>query len=341
MLTLRGIPFGKIFNAPGARGFFGECHSFHLGGNLMGLPWKGTNFIAKTTTWEPCKGNMPLRADGITPREFMPRCIAVNFKDGHVVNAVGLSGPGSRQLFLRGHWFRMTTPFMLSFMAVRPTREGRLEELREFKKEMQVYGKYLPEDIVAIQLNRGCPNTGTKIDEQTFVEETWEQLEEVSGIDRPVVVNTSPTISVDTLCDIAIHPSCAAVSPTNTVPWGQDSRIPWDKLFVRAESEDWDALWRVTFNTHWSPLMGLKGLSSPGGLSSPLVAPIGIELIRQAKEAGIRCPVIGGAGTQDAETAIRYLEAGADALAIGVISTVRPRNMRRTIGSVLEHEKSN
>lgn len=311
MLTLHGVNYGTVFNAPGARGFAMEGYPFHRIWRPLGLDWTGSSFIAKTTTLEKRAGNMPLGADGITPRELKPRCIATDFVGGHVINAVGLSGPGAFFLFELGIWQNLTKPFMLSFMSVAPTKNERLAELREYVRLALPYIKGCRAPV-AQQLNLACPNAGHKQDE--MIDEAGESLELLGPLNCPVVVNLNPAVSLSALKEIAAHPNCSALSPTNTLPWGTDDRIPWKTLF---RGDGISPLTRRGF--------------TPGGLSSPLCVPIGIELIRTARDSGVTKPFIGGNGIQDVRTAEQFFDAGASAIALGVIGMLRPWNLQSTI----------
>ena len=71
---------------------------------------------------------VPLGADKISPKHFAPRCIKVYPKSGHVLNAVGLSGPGARSLFFQNMWQQRTEPFMISFMSVKALEIPESEE---------------------------------------------------------------------------------------------------------------------------------------------------------------------------------------------------------------------
>src|SRR5208282_391343 len=93
MTTLRGIDFGNVFNASGARGFHGEGYWFHRLWRPFGLDYAGSTFVAKTTTLMPRMGNMPIDESG-KPVGMLPDCIVVKPAAGVVLNAVGLSGPG-------------------------------------------------------------------------------------------------------------------------------------------------------------------------------------------------------------------------------------------------------
>ena len=82
MLTLRGVDYGSTFCAVGARGFAGEGYPFHKPWGLVGMTWEGTAFAGKTMTLEPRDGNMPLKADGVTPKELFPKCISGSLRHG-------------------------------------------------------------------------------------------------------------------------------------------------------------------------------------------------------------------------------------------------------------------
>ena len=134
-MKLKGIPFGSVFNASGARNFFIEDPWWYsrwyqtITGRSM---WEGATFIAKTTTHAPREGNMPLKSGTVTPVEFKPRCIYINFLSGYALNSVGLSGLGAQWLLEQGRWQLYTKPFVISFMSVQKTTEQRLIELCEF-----------------------------------------------------------------------------------------------------------------------------------------------------------------------------------------------------------------
>lgn len=79
-MKLLGIEFGRVWCASGARNFFGDhpAYWFHRPLRPIGLDWSGSTFVAKTTTLEPRRGNMPLGGrSGTTPREWFPRCVRV------------------------------------------------------------------------------------------------------------------------------------------------------------------------------------------------------------------------------------------------------------------------
>lgn len=314
-MTLRNIYFGRIANASGARGFFGEGYPFHKWWKLIGMTWEKTTFVAKTTTLKARPGNMSLANDRITPRELFPKCIYVDPLKGIVLNAVGLSGPGADFLLSQGRWQKRTEPFFISFMSLGADKAERLQELRAF---VALFKHFLPGFLapVGLELNFSCPNVGLHLD--GLFNEIGESLEIANELDIPLVVKLNPTVSAGFLIDIARIPECDAIAPTNTVPWGQLSeKIDWQKLFGSEES----------------PLIK-RGIPQPGGLSGPIVFPIVADLINQCKQGGISKPIIGGNGIQSGEYAAMMFDVfRADAIQIGCVGVVRPWRMREIIAT--------
>ena len=62
-MNLRGIDFGHVFCAAGARNFFGEGY-WHS----RFADWEGSTLVTKTTTIDPRAGNMPLKPGTTQPR---------------------------------------------------------------------------------------------------------------------------------------------------------------------------------------------------------------------------------------------------------------------------------
>jgi hypothetical protein len=133
-MKLRGVDFGSVWGQSGIQNFFGEGYPFHKFWKPLGLDFSGMTFVAKTTTVAPRAGNMPLKADGTTPVELIPRCIVIKPFHCVALNAVGLSGLGLEFLFYTCRWQERREPFMISYMSVATTTAERLQETREFVK---------------------------------------------------------------------------------------------------------------------------------------------------------------------------------------------------------------
>lgn len=285
----------------------------------LGMTWKDEHgheigFVSKTIVYPPRRGNMPMRSDLLTPRErLIPQSIVVKPLSGHVLNAVGLTGPGAEWALGQSRWQTRTEPFMISFMSVAKTLEERRAEARNFVTLMK---RHLPDFQApfAIQFNRACPNSGHLPSE--FYEETNEMLDILSEIGVPIVVNFNPVVPGPVMLATAEHPACAALWIGNTIPWG-DAHINWQEIF----------------GTTKSPLAG-RPLPVPGGggLSGPACLPHTLERVMEARDLGITKPIVAGNGIQHASDAILLRDAGADAVAIGSVGIVRPWRM----GSIIE-----
>lgn len=322
-LILNGINFGKVFCAPGARGFFGEGYPFHRLWQWFGMTWSGTTLACKTTTLEPLKGNLPLGEDGITPLERRPRCIVAWPWSGHVLNAVGLSRPGAKALLADGRWQRNPGPFFLSFMAVGKTLPDRLTKMNYFVK---LLGHYLPlfttysEDEasrVGLQINLACPNVGLHSRQVgELVSEAEQMLDIAAALNIPLVLNFNALTPVEVLWQSAQHPDCAALWIANTIPWGSDG-IDWKRQF----------------GSEVSPLEK-RGLS-PGGLSGPACLPLTIAKVKELRSLDKTIPIVAGNGIQSPTDVQAVAEAGANAIAIGVVGMVRPWRMQAIIDEAL------
>lgn len=314
MVTLHHIPFGSVFCAPGALGFFGEGYTFHrIQRLLFGDIWSGVTFAAKTVTGEPRTGNLPLGRDKISPIEWLPQSICVKFGSGHVLNGVGLSNPGIAFLLAQNRWQQRTRPFMLSWAAVGQTPAAREWEITLLTQLTRWYQRAFQTPF-AIQLNCGCPNTG-QADAPSVTEiGRWLQIAAVLGV--PLLVNVSVVTPVPVLLQLAELPGCDALWIANTIPWG-DPCINWQRLF----------------GSTVSPLIR-RGLNEPGGLSGPACLPFVIDRVSQCRQNGLKLPIVAGNGIQTAADAQRVMAAGADGIALGVVGLLRPWRLPRIISTV-------
>jgi len=306
-MELRGINFGPVWGASGVQGFFGEGYWYHKW--IPGLNFKNCTFVAKTTTLAPRPGNMPLEADGITPKEWKPKCIVVKFRKGVALNAVGLSGPGAMALLDTGRWQARTKPFFLSFMSVEKTAESRQEELRVFVRLLRAY---LPEfkAPVGLQINYSCPNVGLHVEE--LVTEVCQGLKIASALEIPLVPKFNVLLPVEAAREIARDPNCDALCNSNTIPWGA---LP--------ELIDWKGL----FGSDESPLKEYGG----GGLSGRPLMRLTQGWVAQARAAGITKPINAGGGIMYPEDVDILMWAGASSVFVGSVAMLRGWRVRSII----------
>lgn len=307
-MILRGINFGRVFCASGARNFYGDGWGFHKLFERFGLDYRGSTLITKTTTLLPRLGNLPLK--GTKPRELMPSCIVAKPLKKVVLNAVGLSGPGLPWLLKQGEWQKRTDPFFISLMAVSHTPKEKAEEMREMRLLLQ---QALPEfrAKVALQLNVSCPNLGQEQERQSTIEAMVDELE---PLNIPIVVKINAcftAFAMEGLLRSRRH-VIDGVSVSNTIPWTQ---FP-THLQLRY------------FGTNTSPLAHLGG----GGVSGEPLLPFTRAWIEQARDSfGITQPIMAGGGILSAEDARELLRVGADAIELGSVSILRPWRIRNII----------
>jgi dihydroorotate dehydrogenase len=313
-MHLRGIDFGHVFNASGARGFYGEGYWYHKYWRPFGLNYEGSTFVAKTTTLMPRLGNMPLDVDGC-PIDLVPDCIVVKPAAGVTLNAVGLSGPGILTLTNTWkksgrEWKTPGTRFVVSIMSVANSPEERFREAKAMfsllKPVIDAQGVDPPSGLkmrMALQINFSCPNVG--LDTSHLVDEASLVLGESQKLGIPTMVKINALVPVEVADLMVTMSGCDALVVSNTIPWGQmPDRIDWKGLF----------------GSDKSPLAKYGG----GGLSGKPLLPIVIEWIAAARKHGITKPIIGGGGILSKEDAGRMIAAGASAIELGSVSILRP-----------------
>lgn len=296
------IDFPPVVGASGARNFFPQVgwwwhkSPFHRLAGLTPKLMDGMAFTSKTTTLELRPGNMPLREDGLTPKERFPKCIR-RLPGGHTLNCVGLSGPGLVFLLQKGVWQQLPKPFFLSVMAVAGTSGERQAELAEIVHRLHCRMRDSNSEW-ALQLNFGCPNTEHGLEERQ--NELWNMLEITAQLGAvPVTVNFSPVAPLEVMLIAGTHPKCDGLFINNTIEWGYPA-IRWQKEFGQAESP-------------FTPFFGKSG-----GLSGPLCYGHALERVAQLRDNGVTIPIVVGNGIScraDVEAAKRV---GASGVALGI-----------------------
>jgi len=303
-VKLRGIDFGHVLDASGARGFFGDGHLFHP--FIPGLSFNHSTFVAKTTTLHPHRGNANLCRDGMTPRILPQPSVKVNLRAAAVLNAYGLSGPGLRALLDQRRWQKMTSPFMLSFMAIAGSPQERLEEVRGF---VRVLKAELPNFAapVGLQVNFSCPN----VHADKHIDDFAAHLNEYQQLGVPIVVKLSAAQDVELALRIAAIDGCDALCVSNSLPWGTfPERIDWKGLFGER-----------------SPLERFGG----GGLSGAPILPIVADWVKKAFGSGLRKPLNAGGGITQPSDVDVLVNAGARSIFVGSIAIVRGWRLQKTI----------
>ncbi|MEO8065428.1 MAG: HisA/HisF-related TIM barrel protein [Candidatus Doudnabacteria bacterium] len=322
-MLLGNIRFNYAIDQSGIRNFDGNGYPYHRYLKGSGFSFDNCSFVAKTTTLDPrrgpayCEGgNMPLRSDGMTPRELKPKCIFVSprsFLLGVALNAVGLSGPGLTELLHKGIWHKLEKPFQISVMSVAGTMHERLQELRDM---VWMIRQFRPFQVpFGIQLNISCPNV--EHEDQIIAEkvrETKASAAILHSLRAPVIVKINTNFPIIAAFEISQDDNCAGFCSSNTIPWLEIPEADRVKMF----------------GTTLSPLNHIKGAGG-GGLSGAYLLPQVVKWVREARVAGIKKPIIAGGGILKPRDVNRLAEAGASAVAIGSVAFLRPWRVQRII----------
>ena len=167
-MKIKRIEF-KVNAASGALGWAGEGYWYHKIYKFLFPSFKRAmakiNFVAKTTTWNENKGNLPLD-ENYEPTELFPKCIKVYPLQGMMLNAVSLSGPGFNALLHAGEFQNVKrNAFGLSFMPIGATIDEMLWETKKFRDKLievllaESYHFYNFQSPIWLQVNQSCPNT--------------------------------------------------------------------------------------------------------------------------------------------------------------------------------------
>jgi dihydroorotate dehydrogenase len=296
-MYLRGIDYGPISCASGARGMFGEGYWFH-----QFIPsLERLTFAAKTVTVPYRKGNMPLNKVTWQPKERFPKCIKVDFLKGIAINAVGLSNFGFEAALQTGRWQAMTKPFFLSFMPVGATKEVRLSETCQFAEYLKAK-LWSFKGKVALQVNLSCPNTGENLKE--LEEEAVEILKLLLQIGIPILPKFNVITSPATVKRISQEVAIDGVCISNTIPYGQlPEAISWNDMFGTV-----------------SPLESLGG----GGLSGAPLFDLVLDWVKRARDSDMNLPLVAGGGIMHARQVRTLFNAGANSAAIATVIMLRP-----------------
>ena len=318
MIIIRGVKFNSAFDGAGVRNFDGRGYWQHgIFHRLFprGFDFGGQVFVAKSTPFLPNVGFMPLREDGLTPKEKIPRCIIVNFRKAFVLNAVKLSSPGLYRLLESGIWQNRTDNFFISLAFLSQTRIERLEELRLSINLLLRYQSGFKGNV-GLQIDYSCPSV--KVVEPVTVDEVHEGLEMTAHLRVPTTLKFNLFLSKADACKIAEHEECDLFHVTNAMPWGS---IP-DKID-----------WRGLFGADESPLKEFGG----GGLSgAPLLDPLIDWLERVGGD--ISKPICAGGGIVGRQSVCKLLNRidshTVMAIALSSVAIVRPWRLQETIGLI-------
>lgn len=317
------LDIGSVVGASGLQNVFGgNCpYPYHRYLRYMpGFSLDGVTLCSKTVTLEPNEGKMPLKEDGLTPKEFFPKSIYVSPRSwyyGAALNAVSLSNKGQDFYLRSGRWHSNLAPKFISVMSIKQIADQRIAEYRETSRRFRGDPCFsMIQKRSGLQRNFSCPNVGLHLDELREEVLIWLDIDQDLGM--PLVPKFNLLMRPAQLKKIDAHPACDAICVSNTLVFGTwPDVIPWKKYFGSATE---------------SPLMKRVGL--PGGLSGAPLFPLLMEWLREADMERLTKPIIAGGGILgpiDIYELRRRFPRLRIVPSIGSLVFLRPWNVRSTI----------
>ena len=234
----------------------------------------------RTVTEQPREGHFTLRESwGVTslPKFFRLYRGALQEADGGWLNAFGWSNIGIERYF--EEYFPRTS------------EQNRILSLGGFSADEfsslveTVNRRAKPGELAAVEFNVSCHNVN--FDFSAIIEEVLRRAVPASRF--PVILKLSPDFDYLEHARLAEATGVAAISAINTVK-----------------------------GLRLDPATGAPLLKNRyGGLSGRAIKPIGLRVVSELREAGIKLPIIAGGGVRTFNDVREYGWAGADACSLG------------------------
>jgi dihydroorotate dehydrogenase (NAD+) catalytic subunit len=234
----------------------------------------------RTMTLEPREGHFTLREDwGVTEFPAMLRLYgrALRRVDAGWLNAFGWSNIGIERYF--DEYFERTA-HLNRIVSIGGFSADEVERLVEIVNE-----RAKPGEIAAIELNASCHNVNFPF--ETILEDSLGRA--VPRSRHPMLLKVSPDEDFLWQARLAERSGCAGITAINTVKG------------LRLDPETGEPWLRNRY----------------GAVSGRAIKPIGLRVVAELRDAGIRLPIIANGGIRDFDDCREYVWAGADAVSLG------------------------
>lgn len=234
----------------------------------------------RTLTLSPREGHFTLREDW--PLTEFPEMLrlygrAIRPVDGGWLNAFGWSNIGIERYF--DEYFERTAK-LNRIVSIGGFSADEVVQLVE-----TVNRRAKPGEIAAIELNASCHNVNFPF--ETILEESLARAIPLSR--HPVILKVSPDEDYRWQARLAEQHGCAAITAINTVKG------------LRLDPKTGEPWLKNRF----------------GSISGRAIKPIGLRVIADLRDAGIRLPIIASGGIRTFDDCREYAWAGADAMSLG------------------------
>ena len=285
MIELNGIRLrNRLVTSASLLGYGASTHRLILYGMSPIAQWVPLErfgaVTTRTLTVEPREGHFTLRDDW--PIWEFPRMVrlyrgALRQVDAGWLNAFGWCNVGIEE------YFRTYFP--------RTNKQNRIVSLGGFSAdEFRVLVESVnrsaePGSIAAVEFNVSCHNVNFDFDK--ILRDVLEQAVPLSR--HPVILKLSPDYDYLAHARMAEESGVAALTAINAVK------------ALRLDAGTGVPFMRNRY----------------GSLSGKAIKPIGLRIVAELRDAGIRLPIIATAGIQDFDDCREYFWAGADAVSLG------------------------
>ena len=241
----------------------------------------------RTLTYEPREGHFSLRADWrLTEFPAMLRLYAGALRrvDAGWINAFGWCNIGIEAYF-REYFPR--TAHLNRIVSLGGFSANEFSRLVDYVNE-----RAAPGEIAAVEFNVSCHNVNFPF--ETILEDVLAQA--VPRSRHPVILKLSPDYDYVVHARLAERYGVAALTAMNTVK------------ALRLDPRTGQPLLKNRY----------------GGLSGRAIKPIGLRVVAELRDAGIRLPIIASAGIRDFDDCREFFWAGADAVSLGSETWLAP-----------------
>jgi len=241
----------------------------------------------RTLTYEPREGHFSLRADWrLTEFPAMLRLYAGALRrvDAGWINAFGWCNIGIEAYF-REYFPR--TAHLNRVVSLGGFSANEFSRLVDYVNE-----RAAPGEIAAVEFNVSCHNVNFPF--ETILEDVLAQA--VPRSRHPVILKLSPDYDYVVHARLAERYGVAALTAMNTVK------------ALRLDPRTGQPLLKNRY----------------GGLSGRAIKPIGLRVVAELRDAGIRLPIIASAGIRDFDDCREFFWAGADAVSLGSETWLAP-----------------
>lgn len=308
-MKLRGKKLGNVFLSSGSRNIDGGGWKQDIFFKWHpGYDFSGATTILKTITVDERmpnnsnkgtgKGNMVITNYTLQPKDWFPDCIKIDFIRDRMANSVGLSNSGARAFFSETIR-RIKRKVVLSVMCIRSSSKSRVDEAREF---VDIAGPKMNgcKFILALQDNESCPNAGRH---SPRLGEIFTRLEIFQELGLPIIIKIDSLVTINFIQELEKSRLCDAIEIPNALSiYARQGKVNWHKLEYLV-----------------GPIFRRYGTCGYSGRENFEIA---VEIIRDARKAGITLPIICG-GVSSIEDIHIAKDAGANAISLGRATKTR------------------